>query len=53
VQGRSFRLLPLLLFAFLIVLGLGIEQARFHRVLWLPKVPAAVLLLLAFVPGRP
>ena len=42
VQSRSFRLLPLPLFAFLIVLGLGIEQARFHRVLWLPKVPGLV-----------
>jgi hypothetical protein len=45
-ESRAFRLLPLLLLAFLVLLGLGIEGVRFHRLLWLPKLPIAVLLLL-------
>lgn len=47
-RSRAFALLPLLLLAGLIALGLVIEAVRYHTLLWETKIPLAVLLLLAF-----
>jgi hypothetical protein len=42
------RLLPLLLFALMLVLGLLIEGLRYRHVLWETKLPLAAMLALAF-----
>jgi hypothetical protein len=41
--------LPLLLLAGLVVLGLGIEAAVYGRLLWVSKLPVALLLAAAAV----
>jgi hypothetical protein len=46
--SRLFVLLPLILLATMVVLGLGIEAVRFHTLLWATKIPLAALLAFAF-----
>ena len=50
--SRIFRLLPLLLLAIMIVIGLGIEAVVYGGPSWLPKLPVMVLLAVAFWKGR-
>lgn len=45
------RLLPLILLAVMMALGLVIEAVRYHTLLWAPKIPLAVLLAVAFLQG--
>ena len=49
VRERLFVLLPLLLLAAMMVIGLGIEEVRYHTLLWATKIPLALLLVIAFV----
>ena len=46
------RRLPLLLLAFMVVLGLVLEAAVYGTLLWQTKVPIALLLAVAFIPRR-
>ncbi|HEX6898378.1 MAG TPA: hypothetical protein VF789_01640 [Thermoanaerobaculia bacterium] len=50
--SRAFALLPLLLLAGMVALGLFIEAARYRTLLWETKIPLALLLLLAFLRKR-
>jgi hypothetical protein len=43
-----FRRLPLLLLAFMVVLGLVLERVVYGTLLWQAKIPVALLLALAF-----
>jgi len=45
---RLFILLPLILLAAMMMVGLGIEAIRYHTLLWATKIPLAVLLAVAF-----
>ena len=47
-RSRAFALLPLLLLAAMVVLGLVIEATRYGTLLWETKVPVTLLLILAF-----
>lgn len=51
-RSRAFALLPLLLLAGMVALGLVIEAMRYRTLLWETKIPLVVLLLLAFRRGR-
>lgn len=46
--SRAFALLPLILLAAMLTLGLVIEAVRFHTLLWATKIPLAALLAIAF-----
>jgi len=46
---RLFALLPLVLLALMMALGLVIEAVRYHTLLWATKIPLAVLLAVAFL----
>lgn len=46
---RLFALLPLVLLAFMMALGLAIEEVRYHTLLWATKIPLALLLAAAFL----
>ena len=50
--SRAFRLLPLLLLAARVGIGLGIEAVFYSGPSWLPKLPLIVLLAAAFWKGR-
>jgi hypothetical protein len=45
---RSLPALPVLLLAAMLVIAAGIELFRFDHLLWLPKLPLALLLVAAF-----
>lgn len=47
-DSRLFVLLPLLVLAFMAVLGLVIEAVRYGTLLWATKIPLAVLLAVLF-----
>jgi Cu/Ag efflux pump CusA len=46
---RLFVLLPLVLLAVMMTLGLVIEEVRYHTLLWATKIPLAILLAVAFL----
>lgn len=48
-SSSLFALLPLVLLAAMMALGLVIEEVRYHTLLWAPKIPLAVLLAVAFL----
>ncbi len=48
---RVLVLLPLILLAVMMGLGLAIEAARFHTLFWATKVPLAFLLAVGFFHG--
>jgi hypothetical protein len=50
--SRAFRLLPLLLLAIMVAIGLGLEAALYEGPSWLPKLPLIALLAAAFWKGR-
>lgn len=52
MSSRIFRLLPLLLLAVMVGIGLMIEAAFYSGPSWLPKLPLIVLLAAAFWKGR-
>jgi hypothetical protein len=47
-----FALLPLILLAIMMALGLVIEEVRYHTLLWATKIPLALLLVIAFFRRR-
>jgi hypothetical protein len=47
--SRLFALLPLLLLATMVVLGLFLEAAIYDTLLWETKIPLAALLVLALL----
>ncbi len=47
-----FVLLPLILLGFMAALGLIIEAVRYSTLLWVTKIPLAVLLAVAFFRAR-
>ncbi|HEV7670021.1 MAG TPA: hypothetical protein VGS22_15990 [Thermoanaerobaculia bacterium] len=51
-KARFWRLFPLALLAAMLVIALGIEAFRYGAVLWLPKLPLAVILLWALLRPR-
>lgn len=50
-SSRPFALLPLILLAIMMALGLVIEEVRYHTLLWVTKIPLALLLAVAFLKG--
>jgi hypothetical protein len=51
-SSRPFRLLPLILLAIMLALGLLIEAGVYRTLLWETKIPLAALLAIAFLRRR-